>query len=203
MTLALVRHGEPLSYRDGGLTVAGRAHAERAAAKLAPVLPADGTVVPLVSSPARRCRETARLIREQLGHRGISLSMAAEAPALAMVRVRVTGRLVDLGVARDLAAGLPPEDPAVADLAAFWADHRAGIRPFDAWEAGRYPSFESPAEVRARVVGYLAALHGPVVVVTHSELIRLATGDIGALRAAPPFGEVVLLDTLEPLRGVS
>ncbi len=202
MTVALVRHGEPLSYRDGGLPLEGRAHAERAAARLASLLPVGEGTVRLVTSPARRCRETARLIRDELGRRGIRLPMATDAPALVMVRVRLGGRLVDVGVARDAACDLPAGDAAASDLEAFWADHRAGIRPFDAWEAGRYPSFETPAEVRARVVGYLASLGGPAVVVTHSELIRIAAAAFGAAGGAPRFGEVVMVDTLAAHRGV-
>lgn len=198
MVALLVRHGEPTSYRDGGLTPAGRQHAERAAEVLASALADAPQPVTLVCSPARRCRETARLVREHLDRRGTRLTPAVEVPDLVMVRVRVGDRFVDVGLARDVAG----ESAAGADLRSFWDDHRAGRNPFDAWEAGHYATFESPAEVTGRVVGFLAGVGDPAVVVTHSELIRLAAEAFGARGDDVGFGGVLAVDTLAAQRGV-
>jgi len=189
--LALVRHGEPTSYRDGGLTPTGRLEAERAAEQLAPGLAGIGSVT-VWTSPARRCRESARLLAGHLRQRGVAVEGPTDAPALVMVRARVGDRLVDIGLARDRGAS--------ADLDAFWGDHRAGRNPFDRWEAEAYPSFESPADVAGRLWAFLRqvdAAAGPDVVVTHSELIRIAARDLGLgggddLR----FGDVLFVGTM-------
>ena len=62
--LYLVRHGQPLARydqdHDPGLDDVGRAHAEAAAADLAPLGP-----LPVVTSPLRRTRETAAPFERQ------------------------------------------------------------------------------------------------------------------------------------------
>lgn len=193
--LALVRHGEPTSYRDGGLTPTGRAQATAAAAVLAPFLAGSVAPVPVWTSPARRCRETARLVAGGLRSRGVPVArVVRRAPELVMVRADLDGELVDVGLARDRVAG----EAAAADLHRFWADHHEGRNPFERWEASEYPTFEPPELVAERVCGFVAALDRPAVVVSHSELIRLAMALLELDDEPPPFGGVVLAGTLRP-----
>lgn len=169
----LVRHGEPTSYRDGGLTPLGRRQVRAAATALAEAL-ARRDVSAVWMSPARRCRETARLLVEGLRHQGITAAAPREAADLVMVRTRLDDGLVDIGLARDRAHGDP-----VDDLDAFWRDHRDGRNPFDRWEARAYPSFEPPDVVHARLCAFFLRVAPPAIVVTHSELIRMAARSVG------------------------
>jgi broad specificity phosphatase PhoE len=198
--LALVRHGEPTSYRDGGLTPTGRAQATAAATLLAPLLAGSTELVPVWTSPARRCRETARLLTAGLRARGVPVSrVVRRAPALEMVRADLAGELVDVGLARDRAGTAA----AAADLQRFWSDHRAGRNPFERWEASEYPTFETPDVVAERVRGFLQTLDRPVLVVSHSELIRLALPLLGLADESVPFGGVVVAGTIDPGRPVT
>jgi broad specificity phosphatase PhoE len=188
--LAFVRHGEPTSYRDGGLTPAGRREAQQAAERLAPGLRGLGPVT-VWTSPSRRCRESARLLAHRLRERGVPVEGPSDAPDLVMVRARVGDRLVDIGLARDRAAS--------SDLDEFWADHRAGRNPFDRWEAEAYESFESPGAVARRLQGFVHDVDGrpaPAVAVTHSELIRIAARDLGLAGEDLRFGDVLFVGTM-------
>lgn len=191
--LVLVRHGEPTSYRDGGLTPLGREQAASAAAAVIDLVQREH-LGPLAvhSSPARRCRDTARRIVDDLNDAGLAVVGPLHAPGLAMVRARLGTRLVDVGLARDRATG-HEADP---DLSSFWDDHSSGRNPFERWEQEAYPTFESPSEVQDRVVGCLRALASPAVVVSHSELIRLAAKAFGVAGAEIGFGEVLVLGTI-------
>jgi broad specificity phosphatase PhoE len=113
------------------------------------------------------------------------------APELVMVRADLDGELVDVGLARDRAA-----DEAAADLHRFWADHREGRNPFERWEASEYPTFEAPAVVAERVGRFVSTLERPAVVVSHSELIRLAVALLGLGDEPLPFGGVVVAGTI-------
>lgn len=191
--LVLVRHGEPTSYRDGGLTPLGREQAVSAARRIADLVRQENLgPVSVHSSPARRCRDTARLVIDHLEGAGLAAVGPRHAPGLAMVRARLGSRLVDVGLAQDRAAG-HDADP---DLASFWDDHSSGRNPFERWEQEAYPSFESPSDVQDRVVRSLRALGSPAVVVSHSELIRLAAKAWGVTGAEIGFGDLLVLGTI-------
>jgi len=71
MTLHLIRHGKPAAVWGGGdddpgLDAAGRAQAEAVAERLLALPPADRPRA-VVSSPLRRCRETAQPLADRLG----------------------------------------------------------------------------------------------------------------------------------------
>jgi len=155
---------------DDPLTAHGRLLAERVgraiALELEPISPLD---LRLVTSPARRCRETAAAIREAVARPGQALEEHAE-PALLEI---------DYG-AWD---GLSPEECRRRD-----PELRA------AWEADPYatatPGGESGADVAARAFPileplerWLAAGTGRVaIVVSHNHVIRLR---LAALLAMP------------------
>jgi broad specificity phosphatase PhoE len=207
--LVLVRHGEPTSYRDGGLTPLGREQAGGAARRVLALIRSGvlSGAVSIHTSPARRCRDTARLVVDHLGRHGVAVVGPVPAPGLAMVGAQLGSRLVDVGLARDRAAG----HAAGADLASFWDDHSSGRNPFERWEEDAYPTFESPAEVQARVLDCLRGLGEPAVVVTHSEIIRLAARASRVDADDVGFGGVLPLATAlgtigapgEPGRGMS
>jgi broad specificity phosphatase PhoE len=121
------------------------------------------------------------------------------ASELVMVRADVAGELVDVGLARDREV----DDLAAADLRRFWSDHQAGRNPFERWEASEYPTFEAPERVAERVRAFVGALDRPAVVVSHSELIRLAMPLLGVEDEPVPFGGFVVAGTIAPARPAS
>ncbi|WLQ33525.1 bifunctional RNase H/acid phosphatase [Streptomyces castrisilvae] len=164
-TLVLLRHGETAltpqkrfsgsGGTDPELSAAGREQAERAAAAFA----ARGTVQEIVSSPLRRCRETAGAVAARLGLE---------------VRVEDGLRETDFGAWEGLTFGEVRERYA-ADLDA-WLDSP------DAAPTGGGESFAQVAvrvaEARDRLVARCAGR--TVLVVTHvtpiKTLVRLALG---------------------------
>lgn len=164
-TLVLLRHGETAltpqkrfsgsGGTDPELSAAGREQAERAAAAFA----ARGTVQEIVSSPLRRCRETAGAVAARLGLE---------------VRVEDGLRETDFGAWEGLTFGEVRERYA-ADLDA-WLDSP------DAAPTGGGESFAQVAvrvaEARDRLVARYAGR--TVLVVTHvtpiKTLVRLALG---------------------------
>ncbi|MYY06589.1 bifunctional RNase H/acid phosphatase [Streptomyces sp. ATexAB-D23] len=164
-TLVLLRHGETAltpqkrfsgsGGTDPELSAAGREQAERAAAAFA----ARGTVQEIVSSPLRRCRETAGAVAARLGLE---------------IRVEDGLRETDFGAWEGLTFGEVKERYA-ADLDA-WLDSP------DAAPTGGGESFAQVAvrvaEARDRLVTRYAGR--TVLVVTHvtpiKTLVRLALG---------------------------
>jgi broad specificity phosphatase PhoE len=187
-----LRHGEPTSYRDGGLTPVGRTQVAASAAAVAGSLAAGGPVT-VHTSPARRCRQSARIAATVLRSGGVTVVGPVQAPALAMVRARLDGSLVDVGLARDRADGAPGDE-----LRAFWRDHADGLDPFDRWHTGAYATFETPDEVADRVRAFLDALVPPAVVVSHSEIIRIAHEVLGVEPGGLPFGAAAAVTMPEP-----
>lgn len=149
--LHLVRHGETEPNREGrllgrradpGLTAQGRAQAEALARRLAREEP-----VRVVTSPLRRCVETAEVV--------------AAATGAAVVE---DGRLVEIDYGEWEGVRL---DELPADTGAAWRADPA-FRP---------PGGESLAEVQARVAGWCEeqrANDGPVVAVSHVSPVKAA-----------------------------
>ncbi len=198
--VVVVRHGEPVSYCDGGLTPNGRHQIELCGAALAGQLhfsvkqrssferPAR---VVTWTSPSRRCRETASTLVAVLRDEGFLARRARVRWELAPVQVRTPSGMVDL------AAVIPEveEGPAAGDLERFWEKHRSGENPFALWEVGEFPSFEPLASVQARLEALDSDVASPEssgtdagcrvrVLVTHCENIRLLEQSWGL--ADPP-----------------
>jgi broad specificity phosphatase PhoE len=184
--LAVVRHGETVSYRDGGLTPAGYAQAAAAGRRLLLLARACGTAIgpDVCTSPSRRCRETARVIAGVLTAEGLAARVVVT-DAIASVRLVEDGQLLDLGLAQDR-----PPSPAVDDLSRFWSELATGHDVFRSWEEGGFPWFESPPDVRARLRAFIEGHDGPTVAVTHGEICRLLVGEAGI----PELGAVLAWD---------
>ncbi|MEU2247252.1 bifunctional RNase H/acid phosphatase [Streptomyces sp. NPDC019224] len=164
-TLVLLRHGETAltpqkrfsgsGGTDPELSAAGREQADRAAAAFA----ARGTVQEIVSSPLRRCRETAGAVAERLGLE---------------VRIEDGLRETDFGVWEGLTFAEVRER--------YGADLDAWLASPDAAPTGGGESFEEVARrvavARDRLVTRYAGR--TVLVVTHvtpiKTLVRLALG---------------------------
>lgn len=170
--VALVRHGEPRSYRHGGLTLEGRAQIAGAAWQLAATR-ARGWSTEVWTSPAARCRESAAVLVRNLRCMGIVTQRPRRCEELGPVRVRTPRGLADLTTTEVL-----PGSAAERDLGRFWEMHYRGDDPFALWEEGEFATFEPPTALEARLVSIEARLAAVrrsalVALVTHAENIRL------------------------------
>jgi broad specificity phosphatase PhoE len=154
-TIYFVRHGETAwnaerrwqGRKDSALTEAGRAHARQNAETLREAVP-DVRTLPFVSSPLGRARDTAMIIREQLG--------------LAPDGLRIDERLAELGFG-DWEGMTAREIRAVAPDA--WAAFTAAP-----WEGA--PGGETYVQMVARLRAWLDGLDGDVVAVAHGAVGR-------------------------------